>query len=326
LDVGDLVYTHVEMRMLFRRLAGIRALHYAALGGLLFAIQTWRGVVPGAALGTIEISTSEVEAWRESFERDSGRRPRPSEEQSHFDSVVEERILFEYGMRLGVETVDSARARLQAVAQFMAVEGESDAPKALVNSGVALHDIVFRGHVVNLTRNLIREGAEQTEPSEEAIEAYLRAHPERFLTGNLVRVSQVLLARADEPEAAAADRLSQLRRDDPEEPPAEWPLEAPVGSTFGLLSQRDLERKFGAEFAQRVMALSEGSWQGPIRSRHGWHAVRVHERSPSEVLPLDSVREQVRFSIKKERGDEWMARRLAQLRKRFDVRIDWGSS
>jgi hypothetical protein len=52
----------------------------------------------------------------------------------------------------------------------------------------------------------------------------------------------------------------------------------------------DLRSAFGSGFAEAVLALEPGSWQGPISSGYGLHLVKVAERRDSRVPPWTDVR------------------------------------
>ena len=46
------------------------------------------------------------------------------------------------------------------------------------------------------------------------------------------------------------------------------------------------------DVASAMRSMGEGQIAGPIRSRHGWHVVKLHERSVSEVRDFEDVKEQ----------------------------------
>jgi len=88
-----------------------------------------------------------------------------------------------------------------------------------------------------------------------------------------------------------------------------------------LLTARELERRFGYRFANALSGLRTGSWEGPIRSRFGFHLVYIEEYFPSQVPQLAEVRGEVRARLREKLADEWLAVRLEQLRSEFAVEI-----
>lgn len=73
---------------------------------------------------------------------------------------------------------------------------------------------------------------------------------------------------------------------------------------------------FGKGFADAVLRLPTGQWQGPIQSEHGWHAVLISRRSPArdpalaEILP--TVREDALAAARQRAADRALDRMLAQ--------------
>ncbi len=73
---------------------------------------------------------------------------------------------------------------------------------------------------------------------------------------------------------------------------------------------------FGKGFADAVLRLPTGQWQGPIQSEYGWHAVLISRRSPArdpalaEILP--TVREDALAEARQRAADRALDRMLAQ--------------
>jgi parvulin-like peptidyl-prolyl isomerase len=72
------------------------------------------------------------------------------------------------------------------------------------------------------------------------------------------------------------------------------------------VSQADVERQFGAEFAAELLMLPLGRWQGPVKSGYGLHLVRVEERTPGRLPPLAEVRDAV--------AREWVAMKRHEIK------------
>ena len=83
---------------------------------------------------------------------------------------------------------------------------------------------------------------------------------------------------------------------------------------------REVDGHYGG-FAERVMDLRPGSWEGPLPSSHGLHLVWVHEQTPGAPLPLAAVRNEVRYALLAERGEQALRRAIEELRDRYQVRV-----
>jgi hypothetical protein len=81
---------------------------------------------------------------------------------------------------------------------------------------------------------------------------------------------------------------------------------------------------FGPEAQAELFGLPPGAsaWQGPIRSRHGWHVVLLTERLPEWDPPLADVRAQVERDALRARHEKAVAAAIAEIVAGYAVRID----
>jgi hypothetical protein len=117
--------------------------------------------------------------------------------------------------------------------------------------------------------------------------------------------------------AALLDRL-QRERLSPEQG-ASLGDQSFIPSTLPLLTDKDLQTRFGARFQDALQAAPVGAWSGPFPSRYGYNLVWVHERKPASAPPLAEIRSQVEQRFLQKVADEWLALRLQQLRAEFDL-------
>jgi hypothetical protein len=96
----------------------------------------------------------------------------------------------------------------------------------------------------------------------------------------------------------------------------------PLGLRLQGWSEATLARRFGEEFATRVLELEPGQWVGPIPSTLGLHLVWVHERIPGAMPPLDLVRPQVARALAEERAVKRVAGGIQRLRSLYEVRVE----
>ena len=123
---------------------------------------------------------------------------------------------------------------------------------------------------------------------------WLVRHPERFGEAGRVSFEQALFA--SEAEAVAALNGGEPRGEASALPRAWRDVDA-----------SRVAARFGGGFAEALRRLpAEGEWRGPLRSGVGWHLVRVMDREPPRLPPLDAVRARVE--------DDWRAAREASAR------------
>ncbi|GGK51182.1 peptidylprolyl isomerase [Salinarimonas ramus] len=123
----------------------------------------------------------------------------------------------------------------------------------------------------------------------------------RFRTPDLFEVSHVLIEPDGDADAASAEAEETVRAliaevgDDPAAfaEAARGLSTCPSAKQDGSLGQVRL-REIAPSLAVVVESLSEGeTHREPVRSRFGWHAVRLHRRIAGRVLPFEAVRERI---------------------------------
>ncbi len=262
--------------------------HFALLGGLLFAASQWMQPLPPALPAAV----------------DAG----------------DDAVLFSEALRLGLERDDPVvQGRLLQNMRFLDAAGD---PASLLRQARALgmerSDVVVQRRLATLMRMRLQATASQVEPGEDELAAYLRAHGERFTGPPRVRFSHVFLSRARRGDALMSDArrvLAELVASgaDPFDAAAHGdPL--PVPGQIPLTRLPAVAQMFGPRFARAVAGMAPGAWAGPIESPYGLHLVWVHALQPPAPPPLSAVRAQVRAAVLAERREAAAARALAQLR------------
>ncbi|MBI5503496.1 MAG: peptidyl-prolyl cis-trans isomerase [Deltaproteobacteria bacterium] len=229
-----------------------RLLHFVVLGGSIFAIAP-RVQAPD----TIVINQSALQA----MERAEAQRlavPRLSEEQARevrYRAVSDE-VMYREARRLGLDRDDPVvRQRLIQKVLFLAQD--------LAGASAAAGDDELR-RFFESTR------AQWTRPARARF-LHVYAGPARrdWLTG------------------LKAEAVS-LETQRPGMPPS-------LGDAFPLSRKVDATREviasdYSDSFAEAVFTQPLGSWQGPVRSKHGWHLVKVIERDEGGTADFDDVR------------------------------------
>lgn len=265
-------------------------LHFLGLGAALFVLFDAVGGTRARAPDQIVVGASDVALLAEGFARTWQRPPTRDELAGLVADHVDEEILYREALALGLDRDDTiVRRRLRQKLEFLL---EAEAPIG--------------------------------EPGEEDLARHLAVHRERFEEAPRASLRQVYVSVDRRGGAARSDAerlLAELRVSDDGWERAGDPLSlAPEHADLG---EAELASRFGAEFAARVFTLPIGRWEGPIASGYGLHLVRVSWRSAARLPPLAEVREDVLRDWQSTRRAEVNARRLAELRERYDVQIEW---
>ena len=148
-------------------------------------------------------------------------------------------------------------------------------------------DLVVRRAMQQKMEFLAASQALQEPPTEEEIEAFFALRQERYRLPAVLSFSQVYLSsdqRGAGVEQAAIDLLAQLQSEDPDAD--ELPTYGDaimLDTSYTSQTERDVAAAFGELFAEAVVRLPVGEWQGPVSSGYGLHLVKVNEREESRL-------------------------------------------
>jgi parvulin-like peptidyl-prolyl isomerase len=91
---------------------------------------------------------------------------------------------------------------------------------------------------------------------------------------------------------------------------------------FSLSYSSDIERLFGASFANEILEVEPGSWAGPVMSSYGLHLIFVRERVEGRDPELDEVRDNVEREWTAKRRREFKEETYKKLRERYTIVIE----
>ncbi len=156
----------------------------------------------------------------------------------------------------------------------------------------------------------LEDVAKQIDIDDADIRAYYESHKSNYMTaGEKRRVRHILVLVDDKTDDAAAkaraeEILARLQKGENFETLArkesQDPGSAAQGGDLGLIGKGIMDKAFeDAAFALELNALS-----APVRSKFGYHIIRVDEIQPQKVKPLAEVRDQIRRELQLEQAEE----------------------
>jgi hypothetical protein len=251
--------------------------HFLIIGSLLFVLFSIVSGPAPAPVNTIVITPERVTQLASGFEAVRKRPPTDDELRILVDSFVREEVYYREALELGLERDDTViRRRLQQKMEF-----------------------------------LTDTGAELLEPQAGELEEYYRANVARFQEPPALALTQVFLGQRPAPDRIA-EALAALRSDN-ETDPSSWGEVTLLPPKLRLSTSTEIDGMFGTGFFDGLMQIPAGYWSGPIQSGYGLHLVRIEERLPAWVPPLDDIRDVI------ER--EWRSEKLKELHKLVYARL-----
>ncbi len=302
------------------------ALHMLALGALLFGLTELQGGSLVPRKQRIEIPAHRLEQMAKEFAADTGRQPTRSEWKQMIEMQIDDEVLFQYALALGLHENSAAQARLAQIADFVEANSHHATPagKATTAMELGLHegDLVVRRILVDSARRLIRSVVLLQKPAPEIVEQFYTAHAADFTQAARTRISQAAINGFVHPDSESrARRLLARIRAEKLDLQAALALadETPAPVHLELLSEQDLQAELGGDFATAVMKLRPGRWSEPVPSDYGHHLVWVHEFEEARPLPLEAVRGEVEQALLQKLADDWLRLRLRELRAEFEI-------
>jgi len=191
--------------------------------------------------------------------------------------------------------------------------------------GLDQDNAVIRRHLRQKMEFLSEDIASQTEPDDEALQAFLDANPDKFRTDIRVSFQHVYFSWDKRGDLAAVDArqvLATLDGSESYENISAMGDALPLPQAVDLYPLREVASLFGREFAQQLTTLDAGRWQGPIASGFGVHLVYVGERIDASLPQLDEIRDTVVREWREEQRQTVNQVFYDTLRTRYNVVIE----
>ncbi len=238
------------MRVVFAK----PALHVALLGVIVAAaILVAKGPPTADASRRVVVTGADLLQQRAAFVRTWQREPTAEELRGALEQHIRQEVLYREALARGYDRDDLVvRRAMQQKMEFLAASQTLEEP-----------------------------------PTEEEIAAFFALRQERYRLPAVVSFVQVYVSpdrRGAGAEQDAIDLLARLRSEEPE--PAilvSWGDPIMLETFYADQTEREVSATFGEVFAEAVVRLPVGEWQGPVSSGYGLHLVKVLEREDSRI-------------------------------------------
>ena len=278
--------THVIRRLLREPL-----LHFLLIGVALFMLYGALNRGRSDAPRDIVVSEARVEALAESFATVWMRPPTPEEVKGLVDDYVAEEIYYREAIAMGLDQDDTViRRRLRQKMEFIS-----------------------------------EDAAAAAEPTDAELQAYLAAHPEKFLEPAELTFVQVYFStekRGDQARSSAEQLLAELQAGRGPAVLADAGDPTLLPGDMQSASPQVIANAFGSDFAAQVEEAPVGQWTGPLQSGFGLHLVRVDDRKADAMPAFEQIRPIVLREWQSEQRTQSNKAFLDSLRAKYDVRVE----
>lgn len=266
-------------------------IHFLFIGGLLFVVYGLQNEGFDDQSKRIVFTEADISRMVLLWEKQRQRPPTQAELNGLIERQIREQVMYREALAMGLDKNDNiVRRRLAQKVEY-------------------------------ITANI----AEQVEPTEKELTTYLNAHSDKFEIPGRLDFEQIYFnadKRGSTAESDATHLLSKLNQ-------AESNINiTKAGDAFmmGLqhknMTDYDISRLFGKNFAKKLFTLSVGRWHGPVSSEFGFHLIRIENKIVSSKPELVMVRDKVR--------SEWMNQQRKKidqafyksLRQRYEIIIE----
>ncbi|MGO8737421.1 peptidylprolyl isomerase [Rhodoblastus sp.] len=176
-----------------------------------------------------------------------------------------------------------------------------------------------------LVRALVAQAIPRDEPVEESCRRYYDNNRRRFRSGDIYEAAHILIAATPETEAAALaatrEIIARLKRDPSGFADAARACSAcPSRENGGNLGQIT-RGQMVPEFERALFAMAPGEIsQEPLRTRFGFHILRLDRKIEGRELPFDQARPRIAAFLSETRARQAIAGFIAHLARQADIR------
>jgi peptidyl-prolyl cis-trans isomerase C len=242
--------------------------------------------------------------------------PKPDEQHIELDGQVLAGLRLDQARKAGQTELTLEQARHS---ERRAIEDEVLVREAR-RIGLDTDDAIIRARLVQKMLFLAEELDGASLPLTDAeLRSYFEEHQADYTVDSSVAFVQVF-ARSQQDALALLGPAETFSAHDPQAiPPLGEPL--PV-SRRAEMPLGELRQVYGAAFADALATAPPGVWTGPLESPHGWHLVRVLQRTDAHTARFEEALGRVRLDALIARREQAVSRFLTDALRRYDVSID----
>ncbi len=191
--------------------------------------------------------------------------------------------------------------------------------------GLDENDSLIRRRLAQKIEFITSDLAALAEPTEADLSNYLSTHSDEFTLPARLDFVQVYI-NPEKHEANTQEYINNLLNELSQA--GENSDITTLGDSLMLeqqheqVTEHDVSRLFGKEFASELFTLTVGNWQGPIQSGYGFHLVYIDSKTENQQLELNAVREEVLAEWQAQQRRDMDKVFYESLRQRYEIAIE----
>jgi len=236
-------------------------LHFMILGSALFGLFSIANN-QGPSDKTIVVTEGKLKQLHALFEKTWQRSPSEAEQVALLNEYIREEVLYREGLDRGLDEDDTViKRRIRQKFEYF-LEGIS----------------------------------EQSDPSDDALTAYMQEHKAVFTKPSAYSFRQVYVnpqTHGTNTSVIIEKLKGALTKQDMDA--SQLGDHTLLQHANGQLDEQKITLAFGGKFLTQLSALEPGQWQGPLESTYGLHMVIIDQQTDGTLPALDEIRDKVRI-------------------------------
>ena len=267
-------------------------IHFFILGLAVFGLHAILDQQPKATVNDpylVEVSSADIEWLRNIFNKQMGREPTVQDLRRQVNQLIREQILSREAVAMGLD------------------EG----------------DIVIRRRLAQKMEFLFKDLSAMSEPTEADLRKYFNENQRKYERPPRITLTQVYFSADSRGIQGAIHAAQALIKEGGDPSKVTIPGDSTIlASGCTQCSEKEIENKFGTDFAMSVKNLKPGSWYGPVRSAFGIHAVYIHERQETKLPNFRDIKDRINNDWRTAIREENTRRVYGEIRSRYRILVE----
>ena len=152
-------------------------------------------------------------------------------------------------------------------------------------------------------------------PTDEEAKAYFEEHKDKFVAGDSVNASHILVDSEEKANELLADiNAGKISFEDAARKHSSCPS-SENGGNLGEFTRGQMV----PEFDEAVFDMNEGEVKGPVKTQFGYHLIKLNSKNAAKPYDFADIKDQIKQMLYKERQQNAMRSKINQLKILYPV-------